>query len=309
MGVELEAGLRFEGDVLETFTSGRTTYPDFRQIRGIGRALIWALALWVVLITVVWLVQRKMIYLPSRDAPPPARDYFAGGEDIVIPTEDGLELRAWWAPGVEPRSGATVVVFHGNASDREKRAPLASALAALGHDVLLHDYRGYAGNPGSPTEAGFAADARAVADWLAARNGVDPGAVVYYGESLGCGVAIRLATERPAAGLVLRSPFTSLTDAARHHFPILPVGLLLKDRFPSLDRIPDLRVPVLFVVGTDDTVVPPEQSRTLFEAAREPKRWFELEGADHNDYDLLAGEEIVAAVDAFLREEILASEE
>jgi len=273
-------------------------------LQGAARVLLVGLAVWAALVVAAWLFQRRLIYLPSTSPPPPASDALPAAEDVRLLTDDGLDLGAWWVPAGEPRSGLTVVVLPGNAADRENRAPLARALAARGHGVLLVDYRGYGGNPGRPSEKGLALDARAAVDWLARRDDVDPAGLVYFGESLGTGVAVGLALERPPAGLVLRSPFTSLVDAARHHFPILPVGLLLRDRFPSLARIGRIDRPVLFVVGTEDGVVPVGLSRDLFEAAAEPKRWFALKGADHNDFDLLAGEEVIDAIDEFLRDDV-----
>jgi fermentation-respiration switch protein FrsA (DUF1100 family) len=166
--------------------------------------------------------------------------------------------------------------------------------------VLLFDYRGYGGNPGRPTEDGLAADARAAQDWLAARD--DVGHIAYFGESLGAAVALRLAIERPPEGLVLRSPFTSLSDVGRLHYPWLPVGRLLMDRYPSIDRVGQLRVPVLIIAGERDTIVPAVLSRELFDAAPEPKRLLLVPGADHTDAVLLVGDEVVAEIVRFLRD-------
>src|SRR5215213_1649291 len=162
------------------------------------------------------------------------------------------------------------------------RADLAAALSRLGLAVLLFDYRGYGGNPGSPTETGLAADARAALAYLAGRPEVDPERVVYLGESLGAAVALRLATERPPAALVLRSPFASLAEVGRRHYPVLPVS------------------PLLVVAGGRDRIVPASHSRRLFAAAPEPKRLVVLEGADHNDHELLAGPRLVDALRSFL---------
>jgi fermentation-respiration switch protein FrsA (DUF1100 family) len=115
-------------------------------------------------------------------------------------------------------------------------------------------------------------------------------------------VAIRLAAEHPPAAVVLRSPFPSLAEVARKHYPFLPVQLLLRDRFSCLDRIARLTCPVLVVAGERDSIVPVQQSRSLFAAAREPKRFVVIPGADHNDFDLLAGERLVSEVLRFLAE-------
>jgi pimeloyl-ACP methyl ester carboxylesterase len=130
---------------------------------------------------------------------------------VALHTEDGLDLTAWHAPATGQATAITVLVLPGNAGSRATRVPLARALSAAGFDVLLLDYRGY-GNPGSPTEEGPAADARAAHRHLVAERGVPPARLVLFGERLGAAVATRLALERPVAGLVLRSPFTSLAD-------------------------------------------------------------------------------------------------
>ena len=158
-----------------------------------------------------------------------------------------------------------------------------------------------AATSGSPTEEGLALDARAARRYVLSRGDVDARRLVYFGESLGSAVAVRLAVEHPAAAVVLRSPFTSFVEMGRLHFPILPVRWILRDRYPSIDRIARIGCPVLVVAGSNDTIVPVSQSRRLFEAAREPKRLVIIEGADHNDEALNAGPQVIAAAVEFVR--------
>jgi fermentation-respiration switch protein FrsA (DUF1100 family) len=245
-------------------------------------------------------VQRRLIYFPSPGPVPPAAALLPGGEDVVLATEDGLRLGGWFAPTAE--RGGAVLICNGNAGDRALRAPLAAALFRAGMSVLLFDYRGYAGNPGRPTEDGLAADARAARAFLAARPEVDPTRIAYLGESLGAAVAVRLALESPPAALVLRSPFTSLTDVGRLHYPWLPVGALLADRYPSIDRISQLAAPVLVIAGDRDMLVPAKLSRRLYEKAGEPKQFLSVPGADHNSAQLLDGPLVIDAIVRFLRE-------
>ena len=252
----------------------------------------------VVLMLLVWAFQRRLIYLPSREPVPAAARLLPRSEEVSFSTEDGLRLAGWFVPGVP--GAATVLVFNGNSGDRSVRAPLAAALAPTGVSVLLFDYRGYGGNPGSPSEARLAADARAARDYLDSRSEVRSESVVYYGESLGAGVAIGLAAERPPAALVLRSPFTSLADVGRRHYPYLPVRQLLKDRYDSVGRIPAVRCPILIVAGGADSIVPAEQSRRLHDAAPAPKRYVEVPDAGHNDLALLAGDTLIREVLAVL---------
>ncbi|MDJ0923226.1 MAG: alpha/beta hydrolase [Acidimicrobiia bacterium] len=257
--------------------------------------MFWLVGVVVLLVGGLWLFQRQLIYLPSGKAPP-IDEVLPGWAEETILTSDGLELQAWFSA---PQPGRpVVVVFPGNAGNRSGRAPLGARLVSEGFGVLLVDYRGYGGNPGNPTETGLAKDARAATSFV--RNRAPGHEVVLFGESLGAAVAIELATGEPVAGLILRSPFASLVDAASVHYPFLPVGLLLWDTFPSDERIGDVVAPVLVVLGTADSIVPPGQSRTIYDLAAQPKRLVEIEGADHNDFELLAGSALIAAVVEFL---------
>ena len=222
--------------------------------------------------------QRRLIYFPSPGPVPSAATLLSRSRDVVLDTEDGKRLGAWYLPAAGGQLGPAVVVFNGNGGDRSGRAQLANGLSRLGMSVLLFDYRGYGGNPGPPSEKGLAADARAAQTWLTAQPEVDPDRIVYFGESLGAAVAIGLAMERPPAALVLRSPFTSLAEVGKVHYPWLPVGWLLIDRYPSIDRIGSLTAPVMVIAGDRDDIVPESLSRKLYDAAPDPKRYFLMPG-------------------------------
>ncbi len=223
------------------------------------------------------------MYFPSGDVPPPAALGLEQVEEVTFPTADGLTLHGWFFPSAQAGS-MTVLVCNGNAGNRAYRAPLASALRTQGISVLLFDYRGYGGNEGSPTETGLAADSRAARAYLLGRADVRTSRLVYFGESLGAAVAVELAAAHPPSALVLRSPFTSMTDIGRFHYPLLPVGWLLRDRYPSLERIAGVRSPLLVIAGDSDVIVPIEQSRRLYEAApSRHKTLVVLPGVDHND--------------------------
>src|SRR5207245_691975 len=177
----------------------------------------------------------------------------AAAEEISLRTEDGLALSAWFVPA--PTTGAprtTMIVFSGNAGHRALRAPLAAALRPFGIATLLMDYRGYANNSGSPSEEGLALDARAARAYVLSRSDVDRERIAYFGESLGTGVAVRLASEERPHALILRSPFPSLADVGRYHSPLLPVRLLLRDRFDSASRIARIGCPLLVIAGDRD---------------------------------------------------------
>lgn len=261
-------------------------------------ALLGAVALLLVL---VYSLQRFLIYLPYGSVSPLPEE-LAGGEEVEFVTSDGLELGGWFVPARERGRRAAVLVANGNAGNRAHRAPLAAALREAGVGVLLFDYRGYGGNPGTPSEEGLHLDALAARDYLAGRPEVDADRIVYFGESIGAAVVVRLAKERPPAGLVLRSPFTSLADVGRLHYPWLPVRLLLKDDYDVAGTVARLDVPVLVIAGEKDSIIPARQSRAVYEAVREPKRLVRIDGADHNDAELFTGEELVGEVHRFLEQ-------
>jgi fermentation-respiration switch protein FrsA (DUF1100 family) len=248
----------------------------------------------------VWVLQRRLIYFPLPQDVPHAASVLERAEDVTFETADGLPLHGWFAFSAQS-NGATVLIFNGNAGDRSSRAPLAAALTRAGFSVLLFDYRGYGGNPGQPTEPGLVADARAARQYVGSRADVDRARLVYFAESLGAAVAVALAAEQAPTALVLRSPFTSLADMARLQFPLLPT-FLLRDRFESLNQIRRVDCPVLVITGDRDNVVPPAQTRRLYEAAPGPKRFVLIAGADHNDYELLAGEQLITEVTQFLEQ-------
>lgn len=255
----------------------------------------------ILALVLLWVGQRRLIYFPAQDVPTPATLGLEGINEVTLTTDDGIALGAWWVPTRALRSsGATIIVFNGNGGNRAYRAALADALARLGFSILLFDYRGYGGNGGSPNEEGLAQDARAVLRFVSTREGVDPRRIVYFGESLGAAVALRLATEHPPAALILRSPFMSLAAVGQYHYPFLPVRWLLRDRYASIDRIRSIRCPLLVIAGSRDSIIPAGQSRALFEAADEPKRLLVIPGADHNDYELVAGQQMLKEVQQFL---------
>jgi uncharacterized protein len=276
----------------------------------IVRAIAIVVLTATVAFAVVYLAQRSLIYFPGSISP--GRDLLPAEAEVVeFHTADGLRLAGWFLPaagridrsGPEPMPGPAVLIFNGNAGDRSHRLLLAEALSERGYSVLLFDYRGYAGNPGTPSEDGLRADARAAVDVLAARPDVDPDRIAYFGESLGAAVAGGLATERPPAALILRSPPSSLADVGRHHYPFLPIfDALLFDRYPLAEQLGGVRVPLLVLVTERDEIVPAELSRRVFDAAAEPKRFVPLAASHHNDPALLAGDEMLAVVTSFLDE-------
>ena len=244
----------------------------------------------------LWLQQRRLIYFPDRSPLPAAAAVLADGHDVILKTSDGLRLGAWLVRPVRAGRDVAVLIAPGNAGSRLDRAPLARALAAIGFTVLLMDYRGYGANPGDPSQSGLSRDVRAAREYLTATAGFTPNRTIYYGESLGAAVVTELATAFPPAALVLRSPFTDLAAVGRHHYPIVPVRALLRDRYPVADLIDQITAPTVVIYGTADSIVPPRQSRAVAARAAGLTRVIPVDRADHNDPVLLDGALVIDAV-------------
>ena len=260
------------------------------------RLLAGIAGIWILLMAALWLFQRQLIYLPEQNpASAPA-----GVTVSTVETSDGIVHELWLVPA-KGGAAARLVVFNGNAGNKSHRLPLADSLAAEGMEVMLFDYRGYGDTMGRPSEKGLLEDARAVAG--PAFDTDLP--VVYFGESLGAGVATLLAADVAPDALVLRSPFTSLSDMARTHYRIVPT-VLLRDRYEIEKAMADLHVPLLVVLGSADSIVPPRLSLSVFEAANQPKRLVEMEGLDHNDPGLASGANLAEEIRVFVDEQVLA---
>ena len=242
------------------------------------------IGVYIVFVAALYVFQRNLMYHPDSIVPSPAASGVSEMEVVSLVTDDGLRLLAWYRPAAEKR--ATVVYFHGNAGHIGNRGDKVRPYLDAGLGVLLVSYRGYAGNPGTPTEEGLYADGRAALGFLAER-GIGPGGVVLYGESLGSGVAVDVARQQaasePVAAVVLESPFSSIADVAQTHYPFVPARWLVKDRFDSVAKIAAIGTPLLILHGGRDRVVPQRFGRRLFAAAAQPKenRWFDEAG--HSD--------------------------
>ena len=234
---------------------------------------------------------------PGRDLHPEQLGLAA--EELRLRAEDGVSLHAYFLPA--PGASRALLFLHGNAGNASHRLPNAAELVELGTHVLLIDYRGYGLSDGSPSEAGVYRDARAGLAHLLEDRGLPEKRIVVFGRSLGTAVAVDLARQRPLAGLILESAFTSAADLARGMFG--PIGALLARRiFDSESKIPQLRCPVLFFHGDRDSIVDLELGRRLFDRAPEPKSFDVIQGAGHNDTTAVGGREYFARIGRFLDE-------
>ena len=255
----------------------------------VGLAVLYSLV-----IASLFLLQRQILFRPAQDRPDFARVEVAGLEEVALPTADGLRLLAWFLP---PRGEGPVLLFlHGNGGHIGHRTERIRRFAAQGWGVLLVEYRGYGGTPGTPSEAGLRLDAAAGLAALRAR-GIADGRIVLWGESLGSGLATWLAAREPVGAVVLETPYTSITAVAKRRYPFAPVDALLRDRFDSLVHMPAIRSPVLVLVAGRDVIVPPDMGHAIHAAAPDGELWVAEQGG-HTD---LMQHGSIEAVAAFLR--------
>lgn len=244
-------------------------------------------------------LEKYVIYVPERTIEMTPRSEGVTYEDIWFPASDGLKLHGWLIPA--PNARVTLVWFHGNAGNISHRLEnLKLFHDKLGVTVFIFDYRGYGRSRGKPSEEGTYRDAEAALAYLRSRPDIDPERIVYFGRSLGAGVAVELATRHPPLGLILESPFPSIPEMARHHYPFLPVGPLLRTKYDSLAKIGRVKVPLLVLHGDRDDTVPLEAGRKLFEAANEPKEFYTIRDAGHNDTYIVGGEEYFQVLRRFV---------
>jgi fermentation-respiration switch protein FrsA (DUF1100 family) len=216
---------------------------------------------------------------------------FSGMQVMHVQTKDGLTLSAWYKKAYP--SCPTIVYFHGNEGNLKSRAFKLEPLLHAGFGVFLIEYRGYGGNPGTPSEEGLYEDSRAALKSLAT-EGVNWSDAVFLGESLGTGVAVKMAVEFPPAKLVLMAPYTSITDVASGIYWFLPVGLLSRDRFPSINRIAQVHAPLLVIHGEKDDTVPVSHGRSLLAAANDPKIGVFFKDAGHDNLFTFAASDAIS---------------
>ena len=249
--------------------------------RGIVEWLIVVAALVAGIFLAAWLGQERLIFFPQ---PLTATTQLPGhATPLEIVAGDGTRL-AGYLVAAAASPAPTLIYFGGNAE--EISSTLADARWPRTWSIAGLNYRGYGKSEGKPGEQVLVADALALFDALARRPDVDARRIVVVGRSLGTGVAARVAAERPVAGAVLISPYDSLVEVGRGHYPWLPVSFLLRHRFDSLNAVKTARIPLLTIVGTADGIIPLSRSRALHEAWPGPKRWLSLEGAGHNDLSM-----------------------
>jgi uncharacterized protein len=263
-------------------SADRAKHPVPKPLPLWWRALrVFLIVYLLILLMMMWL-ENSLIYFPAKY---PSGWWNPRGlqfEDAEFAAADGTQLHGWYLPGKNPQ--AVILFCHGNAGNLTHRVDVMQDLPQhADSSLLVFDYRGYGKSQGSPDEAGVLADARAARKWLAERAGVAETDIVLWGESIGGAVAVDLAAEDGARGLILENAFTSLPEVAAWHYPWLPVRWLMRGQLNSLAKIGRYHGPLLMVHGDADSVIPYSFGQKLFAAANEPKRFVTQPGADHND--------------------------
>ncbi len=240
-------------------------------------------AFYLLIVLAAYLGQRRLMYFPDGKRTAPAEAGLQDVEEVVLETGDGARVIAWWQRARPEQP--TLLYFHGNAGSLALRAETFRRYQAFGRGIFMMSYRGYSGSTGSPSEAANVADA-VLAYQRLVDAGVDPSDIILYGESLGSGVAVQLAAQRPVAGVILDAPYTSIVDVGAKAYPFLPVRLLMMDRYDSLSRIAKIEAPLLVLHGARDRVVPVDMGRAMHAAAPGPKELAIIPLAGHNDHHL-----------------------
>jgi fermentation-respiration switch protein FrsA (DUF1100 family) len=231
----------------------------------------------------LYFFQRKILYLPAFSLAQPHHYGLQRTEEVKLHTQDGLELTAWL---MKPkRSKYYMIYLQGNAGNMGDRIEKLEEFSKTGWNILAVNYRGYGSNPGTPSEEGLYLDARAAIAYLQ-DQGVKLDNIILYGESLGSGVAIQMATEYKFKSIILEAPYTSIVNRAKELYPYIPISLLIKDRFESINKISKTSSPLLMFHGYRDEVMPIHHGRRLLMEANDPKQAHFFDHVGHTDFDL-----------------------
>ena len=252
------------------------------------------------------LLDSKVIFFPMKEFAHTPSDMGLYYHDVWLTAADGTKLHGWYVPGT---GDYTLLWFHGNAGNISHRVDnMLLFNRRLGVNTLIIDYRGYGRSEGKPSERGMYADAEAALEYLRDRYHVDDDRLIFFGRSLGCAVAVEMATRHEVRGVILESPFTSIEAIARvaqpkplSFLPLHPIVMwLLKSRFDSLSKMGDVEIPLLILHGRQDDIIAIDMAEELFAAANEPKRFYTIEDAGHNDTYLTGGEGYFEALRGFI---------
>lgn len=253
------------------------------SLRAFGKRVLWILALtYLALLLALFFGQRFLMYHPVAAMGAPSDYHLRNVDALRIPSADGTSLVLWRAKAREGQP--TIVYFHGNGGNLGYRTHLLQAWQDAGFGFVAVDYRGYGGSGGSPEETGILADAQAAVNHALNQERLPASQLIFYGESLGTGIAVRMAATTPPRLLVLQSPYISVAARAAEIYYYVPVQWLIHDRFESLDYLKQVHAPVLILHGETDTVIPITQGRAMLAAANAPKKGIFFPHVGHMDF-------------------------
>jgi len=246
-------------------------------------AAVIIISCYLVVLGFVFFNQRNLLYHPFENNYNKDEANFSYDE-VLIPTSKERHIKGWFHKK-DLKKNKTLVFFHGNAGNLENRIYKLNLIKDFEINFLIVAYRGFSGNEGKPSETGLYEDARSTLDWLY-KQGVKEDKIVLYGESLGTGVSTEVAQNKKFAGIILESPFTSMVDAGKFYYFYLPVSLLLKDRYETIKKLKNIKIPILVMHGKKDKIVPFHMGKKVFEEANEPKfSYFPNEDDHMMDYN------------------------
>ena len=241
-------------------------------------SLLLGFVFYIIILSYIYIFQRNLLYHPSVDGYQGDKINF-DYEEIFIETKKDIKLKSWFIKK-DLKNFKTLVFFHGNAGNLSNRIYKLNELGKLDINILLTSWRSFSGNQGKPTEKNLYHDAKEIIKWLE-RLGLNKNDIILYGESLGTAVAIETTQNKNLAGIILESPFTSMIELAQKYYPFLPVKFLLKDKFETIKKLPNINSPLLILHGKLDTIVPFAMGEKLFEQANEPKFKYFIDNDDH----------------------------
>jgi uncharacterized protein len=257
-------------------------------------------------------IEKRLIFYPDRGNDSETPDiYGLEYDDVTFRTEDGLNLNGWFVPGKKSPSDAdlpacrtgmhTLLWFHGNAGNINNRLDNIKMLYdRVPVNVFIIDYRQYGKSEGKVSEQGTYIDARAALAYLHSRKDLNHEKIIFFGRSLGSAVAVELALKEKCRALILETPFTSMKEMGKKLYPFLPVSLLLRTKYDSLSKIRSIKVPILIMHGDNDKLVPFEHGKKLYDMANEPKEFYTIPGAGHNDTHIVGGDEYFEVIRNFV---------
>jgi fermentation-respiration switch protein FrsA (DUF1100 family) len=251
-------------------------------------------------------IENAFIFFPQRTFDFTPESFGLACEDSYFTTEDGKKLHGWFFPG--EKGHPVILHFHGNAGNISHRLDFVGPILRKGLSVFLFDYRGFGKSEGRPSEKGLYMDGLAAYDSLVQTRGILPGSIVLHGHSIGAAVAVEVALKRSVRAVILESAFTSTKDMAKTMPLFFLLSPLLPAHYNNLEKVPLLRVPKLFIHGEEDDIVPFPMGQNLFAAAAEPKFFYSVPNAGHNDVFVVGGERYFEVFAEFARTGQTASE-